>query len=50
MKDTLKDKLITIMFLVIIIGFMLVNIIKKDTDISYSERRRLEKLPTLTFN
>ena len=50
MKDTLRDKLITIMFLVIIIGFMLVNIIKKDTDISYSERRRLEKLPTLTFN
>ena len=29
---------------------MIVNILKKDDDISYSERRKLEKLPKITYN
>jgi len=41
----MKDKIISVGFLLIIFGFLLLGVIIKDEDISYSERRRLK-----TFN
>ena len=46
----MKDKIITISFLIFIITFSLLGIIYKDNDISYSERRELSKFPKYNFN
>jgi len=50
MNNKIKDKVVTILFSSILIIFFLINVIKKDDDISISERRKLEKFPTLTVN
>ena len=50
MNNKIKDKVVTILFSSILIIFFLINAIKKDDDISISERRKLEKFPTLTIN
>lgn len=43
----MKNKILTILFCIFIFGFMIINIITKDENISYSERRYLKELPTL---
>ena len=48
MSDKIKDIVVTLVFLITIISLFLVNIIKKDTDISISERRKLATMPELT--
>ena len=50
MNNKIKDKVVTILFSSILIIFFIINVIKKDDDISISERRKLEKFPTLTIN
>ena len=50
MQDKLKNYIITIGFIFIIIMVFLLNIISKDKDISTSERRRLSKIPKITFS
>ena len=46
----MKNKIITISFIIIVCGMFILNIIIKDTDLSYSERRYLTKFPTITLN
>ncbi len=46
----MKDKILTILFLTIIFGFSLLNIIIKDKDISVSERRKLTTVTSLQEN
>lgn len=41
----MKNKIITISFIVILFGMFFTNLIVKDTDISTSERRKLAKFP-----
>ena len=41
----MKDKIITISFLVIIFGLFLANLLIPDVELSYSERRRLAQFP-----
>ena len=48
MKDKIKDIVVTIVFLFTIISLFLINVIKKDTDISIAERRKLATMPELT--
>ena len=42
MSDKIKDIVVTIVFLITIISLFLINIIKKDTDISIAERRKVQ--------
>ena len=44
----MKNKIVTISFLVIIFGLFIANLIKPVQELSYSERRRLEPAPKLT--
>ena len=48
MNDKIKDIVVTIVFLITIISLFLINVIKKDTDISIAERRKLATMPELT--
>lgn len=48
MNDKIKDRVVTIVFLFTIISLFLINVIKKDTDISIAERRKLATMPELT--
>lgn len=48
MNDKIKDIVVTIIFLFTIISLFLINVIKKDTDISIAERRRFATMPELT--
>lgn len=48
MNDKIKDIVVTLVFLFTIISLFLINIIKKDTDISIAERRKLATMPELT--
>ena len=41
MNDKIKDIVVTLVFLFTIISLFLINVIKKDTDISIAERRKL---------
>lgn len=45
----MKNKILTILFCIFIFGFMITNIIVKNQDISYSERRYLSTLPEITI-
>lgn len=49
MTNDFKDKLISILFVFILIIIMILNIFKKDDKISYTERRQLEQFPKITF-
>ena len=44
----MKDKIITIGFIVILLGTLLINIIIKDKKVSTTERRKLEQFPEIT--
>ena len=46
----MKNKIMVILFLVIIYGFFFLNIIIPDKDVSNSERRKLEKFPKITID
>jgi len=48
MNDKIKDRVVTLVFLFTIISLFLINVIKKDTDISIAERRKLATMPELT--
>ena len=48
MSDKIKDIVVTLVFLFTIIILFLINVIKKDTDISIAERRKLATMPELT--
>lgn len=50
MNNKIKDIVLTIIFITFLFTFMIVNIIKKDDDISYSERRKLQKMPKITYD
>lgn len=50
MNNKIKDKVLTIIFITFLFTFMVVNIVKKDNDISYSERRKLQKMPKITYD
>ena len=45
MNDKIKNIVITVMFITILVITMIVNIIKKDDDVSISEKRKLEQFP-----
>ena len=45
----MKNKILTILFCIFIFGFMIINLIVKNEEISYSERRYLKELPTLNI-
>lgn len=45
----MKNKIFTILFCIFIFGFMIINIIVKNEELSYSERRRLATLPKITI-
>ena len=49
MNDKIKDIVVTLVFLFTIISLFLINVIKKDTDISIAERRKLATMPELTI-
>lgn len=46
----MKDKIIIILFLIIIYGFFLLNIVIKDNDLSIEERRHLKEFPSISMN
>lgn len=46
----MKEKIISILFFIFLVGFFFVNIITKDALISDTERRKLEQFPKLTYN
>ena len=48
MNDKAKNVIITFIFLTFLIVFFVVNLLKPESEISISERRKLAKLPTLT--
>ena len=48
MNDKIKDIVVTLVFLFTIISLFLINVIKKDSDISIAERRKLATMPELT--
>lgn len=50
MNNKVKNIVLSIIFITFLFTFMIVNIVKKDDDISYSERRKLEKVPKITYD
>ena len=44
----MKNKILTIIFCIFIFGFMIINIITENKELSYSERRYLATLPEIT--
>lgn len=47
MKEKIKNIFVVAIFLVIIFGFAIVNIVAKDKEISQSERRKLKQFPKI---
>lgn len=45
----MKNKILTILFCIFIFGFMIINLVTKNGELSYSERRRLATLPEITI-
>lgn len=50
MTDKIKDIIVTFSFSILIISLFLINIVKSDSEISISERRKLEQFPDLTLS
>ena len=44
----MKNKILTIMFCIFVFSFMIINIVTKNNELSYSERRYLATLPEIT--
>lgn len=49
MSDKIKNIVVTISFVIVIMVVFIVNIIKEDTKISLSERRRLQQFPNFSI-
>ncbi len=49
MNDKVKDVVVSILFLITIVGVLVINLILKDKDISYSERRKLAQFPDINI-
>lgn len=49
MNDRIKNIVVTISFLFVIISIVLLNIMKENTQISLSERRKLEQFPKISI-
>ncbi len=49
MSDRIKNIVVTISFLLVIISIFLINLIKEDTQISLTERRKLEQFPKFSI-
>ena len=45
----MKNKIITISFIVVLFGLFFTNLIVKDIDVSISERRKLAKFPEFSM-
>lgn len=50
MTNKFKNIFISIFFVIFIEGVFIINIVTKDNEISYSERRKLQQFPNITFN
>lgn len=50
MNDKIKNICISVIFLVIIIGMLIINCISEDKEMSISERRRLQQLPEISVD
>ncbi len=50
MNDRIKDIVVTRSFLFVIIVILIANLIKADTEISLTERRRLQEFPKFSIN
>lgn len=50
MTEKVKNIVVTVVFISIITALSIINILKKDTDISISERRRLEHFPEFSVS
>lgn len=50
MKDNLKNIILIASFAIVIMGMLIINIIKEDTQISLSERRELKQFPEYSFS
>ena len=48
MNDKIKNIVVTVVFCIFIFGFFIINLIKAPTEISVSERRKLEQMPKFT--
>ncbi len=48
MNDKLKNIIVIVTFITIIFGMLFLNIIKKDEQISITERRKLATFPNFT--
>ena len=49
MLDKTKNIVVTTIFIWILIVFFLANLLKKDTEISLTERRKLTQFPDITI-
>ncbi len=49
MSDKVKNVMVTSVFLLLLILFFLSNLIKKDTEVSITERRKLAEFPSITI-
>ena len=50
MQDKTKNKIIALGFVTILFLFFIINLVKKDEEISISERRKLTQFPKLTLS
>lgn len=50
MSDKIKNIIVSLIFIILIIGMFVINLAKEDTQISVSERRKLKQFPTFTFS
>jgi len=49
MGNNIKNITVTVLFFIVIFGFMIGNIVMPDTNISFSERRNLTEVPKFSF-
>lgn len=45
MNDKIKDVVVTISFLLVVVSLLIANLIKEDTEVSLTERRKLQQFP-----
>jgi len=48
-NDTIKNKVVTLAFLLVLVGLFLLNLISPPQAISFSERRKLQQFPAFSF-
>lgn len=49
MNENVKNRVVTILFIIIIFGFSIINIVVKDTEISNTERRKLKQFSAINI-